>query len=150
MIKIISLFFLISIAMCTATVVAGTAYLVVGGIAVCEVETPEVSLTIPVPTQLADAGLLLARFNLPRDSEWSEMRDEIAPFMPAIRSALNALASVKDGTTLVSVETEDETVLIAKRGGRFHVDVDAPDATVHVSVPARSMKRIARGVPELL
>ena len=150
MIKIIGIFFLIAIAIGTATLVAGTAYLAAGGIAVCEVETPEVNLTIPVPTQLADAGLLLARLTLPRDDGWREMRREIEPFIPALRAALSELAGVKDGTTLVSVETEDETVVIGRHNGRFHVDVDAVDARVHFSVPVRSMKRIARQVTSLL
>ncbi|HVR30430.1 MAG TPA: hypothetical protein VMS86_12960 [Thermoanaerobaculia bacterium] len=143
MIKLIGLTLLVGISMSAATVVSGVAFLATGGVALCQVETPEVDLTIPVPTRLADAGLLLARLVIPED-ELADARREVAPFMPMIQTAAWELANVPNGTVLVSVTTPQETVLVERRGGRLHVDVDAPDAKVHVSLPARSVARLAR------
>ena len=109
---------------------------------VCDVETPEVNLTIPVPTRLADMALLVARVALP-DEDREEIRREIGPFLPFIDELFGGLADIDNGTTLVSVETGQETVLIEKRLGKFLIDVDAEDAKIRVSIPARSLRRLS-------
>ena len=149
MIKLMGLTLLVGISMSAATVVSGAVFLATGGVAFCQVETPEVDLTFPVPTRLADAGLLLARLAVP-EKELAEARREIEPFLPLIQEVARELADVPNGTVLVSVTTPDETVVVERRGGRLRVDVDAPDASVHVSLPARSVKRLARQLSLLL
>jgi hypothetical protein len=149
MIKLIGLTFFVGASMAVATVVNAAAFLAVGGIALCRVDTPEVHLTIPVPTHVIDAGLLAARIAVP-EQEMAEVRREVEPWAPMIESVTRALADLPDGTVLVSVVTAEETVQVARRGGRWRVDVDAEDAEVHVSIPVRSVKRIARGVTSFL
>jgi hypothetical protein len=141
MIKLIGVSLLVGSSMFVTSVVGAAVYLVTGGIAVCQVETDDVDLTIPVPTRLADMGLLAARIAMPAE-ELAEVRREIEPYLPALEGMIEAISRVEDGTTLVSVETRGETVLVARRNGRFHVDVEADDATVHVSMPARSLRRL--------
>ena len=71
MIKLIGVSLLAGSAMFVSSVVGAGVYLVTGGIAVCQVSTPDVDLTIPVPTRLADMSLLVARFAMPEEElEW--------------------------------------------------------------------------------
>ena len=149
MIKLFGLTMLVGLATSVQTVVAGVAFMVMGGVAVCSVRTPEVNLYIPVPTQLADAGLMVARYAMP-ERERDEVRRNLAPWLPIVETVTQELADVPNGTVLVSVDTPEETVRIQKRHGRLTVDVDAPDAEVHVSLPARSVKRIARQLGMLI
>ena len=142
MIKLIGVSFLIGSSVFFTSIVGAGAYLVTGGIMVCDVETPEVNLTIPVPTRLADMAFLVARVALP-DEDREEIRREIGPFLPFIDELFGGLADIDNGTTLVSVETGQETVLIEKRLGKFLIDVDAEDAKVRVSIPARSLRRLS-------
>ena len=142
MIKLIGVSFLIGSSVFFTSIVGAGAYLVTGGIMVCDVETPEVNLTIPVPTRLADMAFLVARVALP-DEDREEIRREIGPFLPFIDELFGGLADIDNGTTLVSVETGQETVLIEKRRGKFLIDVDAEDAKVRVSIPARSLRRLS-------
>ena len=60
-----------------AALAAVAGWMVSGGVAVCDVDTPEVSLKIPVPTRLADVGLMVARFAVPAE-ELREIRREAA------------------------------------------------------------------------
>jgi hypothetical protein len=143
MIKLAALTLFVGLSMSVATVVSGGVYLVTGGVAVCRVATPELDLTIPIPTHLIDAGLLTARLAMP-DQELAEVRREIEPWLPMIDAAARELADLPDGTVLVSVTTAEETVVVERRGGRLRVDVDSEDADVHVSLPARSIQRITR------
>jgi hypothetical protein len=142
-IKLIGLTFFVGIAMSAATMVSAVAFLAAGGVAVCRVETPDVNLTIPVPTRLADAGLMVARIAIP-EQELDSMRQEMQPFLPMVEAATRELADVPNGTVLVAVDTPEERIRIERRLGRLRVDVRAPDTVVHVSLPARSVKRIAR------
>ncbi len=142
MIKLIGVSFLIGSSVFFTSIVGAGAYLVTGGIMVCDVETPEVNLTIPVPTRLADMAFLVARVALP-DEDREEIRREIGSFLPFIDELVGGLADIDNGTTLVSVETGQETVLIEKRLGKFLIDVDAEDAKIRVSIPARSLRRLS-------
>jgi len=134
----------------SATAVVGTgAYLFSGGVAICEVDTPEVSLTIPVPMRLADVGLSVARFAIPHD-ELQDMRREVAPYVPLVEEILGAIGDIPEGAKLVSVETPSETVFIGRRDGKMQIDVEAEDAVVHVAVPMSSFRRLGRGIDRLL
>jgi len=130
-------------------VLAGSVYLVSGGVAYCDVDTPDVRLSIPVPTRLADIALRVARFSIP-DQQLEEMRREAGPYRPLVETVLSALSEVPDGTRLVSVDTVDAKVSIGREDGRMIIDVDADDARVHVSFPARAFARLGRGVGSLL
>ncbi len=66
--------------------------------------------------------------------------EEIRAALPAIRSALAGLARCPDAE-LVSVETDEATVRVAKRGRLLVLDVRAPDATVHGSIPIGRLSR---------
>ena len=113
------------------------------------VETPDVNLYIPVPTHLADAGLMIARYAMP-EHERAEVRRELAPWLPVVETVTQALSDLPDGTVLVAVDTTEESVRVQKRSGRLTVDVNAPDTVVHVSMPSRSVKRIARQLSLLM
>jgi hypothetical protein len=149
MIKLFGLTLLVGLTSSVQTVVAGVVFLTIGGVGVCRVETPDVKLFIPIPMQLADAGLMVARATMPNQAR-EEMRREVAPLLPMIETMTAQLADIPNGSVLVSVETGDETVRVQKRLGRFTVDVDAEDADVHVSIPARSVNRIAHQLRMLI
>jgi hypothetical protein len=149
MIKLFGLTMMIGLATSVQTVVSGVVFLGLGGVGVVRVEAPDVNLYLPIPTHLADAGLLVARATMP-DEARAELRQELEPWLPLIQQVTDAIADVPNGSVLVSVETADEKVLIQKSLGRFTVDVDAEDANVHVSLPARSVKRIARQLGMLI
>jgi hypothetical protein len=149
MFKLFGVTLLIGLSTSVQTVVAGAVFLAMGGVAVCRVESPDVNLFIPVPTQLIDAGLLVARVAMP-DQERDRMSQEVEPWMPMVETITDALADLPNGTVLVSVETSEETVRVEKRLGRLTVAVDTEDTDVHVSLPARSAKRIGRQLGMLM
>jgi len=65
---------------------------------------------------------------------YEEAADEIGPYMPLIRSVCDELAKCPDGV-FVDVESDGETVQVAKRGGHLVVDVESEDESVHVKMP---------------
>lgn len=93
------------------------------------------SLYIPVPAALLNAGLSTVAV--------SGVFDQIDPLPPEAAKyagvARAMLAELIDGpdATLVEVRDGEEHVVVAKRHGRFIVQVRSPDADVDVSVPAR-------------
>ena len=149
MIKLFAITLLVGLATSVQTVVAGAVFVAIGGVGVCRVETPDVNLYIPVPTHLADAGLMIARYAMP-EHERAEVRRELAPWLPVVETVTQALSDLPDGTVLVAVDTTEESVRVQKRSGRLAVDVRAPDTVVHVSMPSRSVKRIARQLSLLM
>lgn len=64
---------------------------------------------------------------------------EAAPLLGAV---LRGIESRPDAVYL-DVKSGPETVRIAKRDGVLAIDVDAPDATVRIEVPLRSLRTIA-------
>ena len=149
MIKLFGLTLLIGLSTSVQTVVAGAVFLGLGGVAVCRVDSPDVNLFIPIPTQLVDVGLLVARVAMP-ERERERMRREVEPWLPMVETVTDALADLPNGTVLVSVATSDETVRVEKRSGALTVDVDSEDTDVHVSLPARSARRIGRQLGMLM
>jgi hypothetical protein len=98
-----------------------------------------VNLVIPVPALLID----LAAFVVPRvipDDALDEVRQELAPYREGLIAIVNAIEDCPSGT-LVHFESADESVLVSKKGSRFHVSVDSSDLDVDVSVPARFARR---------
>ncbi|HVS16783.1 MAG TPA: hypothetical protein VMV46_22960 [Thermoanaerobaculia bacterium] len=120
--------------------VATAGYVVSGGVASVAVDTPDVDLKIPVPLRLVDLGLGVARL-AGVDQEIAEARAQLEPVRPILRDLAHEIGRIPEGK-LVTVETETEWVSIEQRGGRFHVEVEAPDARVHVSVPRRAASRL--------
>jgi 2-methylaconitate cis-trans-isomerase PrpF len=149
MFKLFGLTLLIGLTSSVTTVVSGAVFLAWGGVAVCRVEAPDVDLFIPIPTQLADVGLMVARVAMP-EQERERMRQEVEPWLPMIETITAEIADLPNGTVLVSVATNEETVRVQKRSGRLTVDVDTEDTDVHVSLPARSAKRIGRQLGMLM
>ena len=88
MFKVIAVIFLSFITLGASAVVGTGAYIYTGGIAVCEVDTPEVSLTVPVPMRLAEIGLSVTRFAMPAE-ELREVRKQAGPFRPMIEALLS-------------------------------------------------------------
>ncbi len=149
MLKILGVTLLACITVSASAVVGTAAYVATGGMGMCRVETPDVSLTVPLPMRLAELGLTVARFAMPA-SELREIRREAGPFRPLVEGVLSAIADIPAGTTLVSVETEQATVLIRRQGRNLTIDVEAPDAIVHITVPVRSIRRLGRSVGRFL
>lgn len=77
---------------------------------------------------------------------------EVRPWLPAIKVAMEELAKYPD-VTLVEVDDAQDHVRIAKRGNAISIEVNAPDETVHVSVPLHTinaaMQRIASVNPDV-
>ncbi len=100
------------------------------------------NLYVPVPAALLDLALGIAEVALPA-KDLAQMRTEAAPYQPMIRTMARELERCPDAM-LVNVMTNDESVQVTKRGGTFVVQVDAPDAHVHVAFPAHTVARVAR------
>lgn len=98
-----------------------------------------VSFTAPVPAALIDAGLGIA--HLAVADELDQASQQLEPYAPLIRELFDELDQA-ESFTLVSVETADETVWIRKDQGKLIIDVNATDATVHVSLPLRLAERV--------
>jgi hypothetical protein len=145
------------VAMATGAVAAG-AYLYSGGVASVRVDTPDVDIALPVPLRLVDLGLGIADSAAPAASEDFASRlelprslfakTEVEEWRPLLRQLADEVGSMPEGE-LVRVTTGREEVLISQSGGRFRIDVDAPDAEVHVSIPRRAAARILDKIAQL-
>jgi hypothetical protein len=127
--------------------VGAAGYVATGGVASVQVDTPDVDLTIPVPLRLLDLGLGIAHL-AGAEQEIAEAREHLDQVRPFLRDLADEIGRIPEGQ-LVTVRTEDEWVSIAQRGGRFHIEVEAPDAKVHVSVPKRATKRLLHQLASL-
>lgn len=63
---------------------------------------------------------------------------QIQPYMPTIRAALDGLRN-SDDIVFVEVKEPGEHVQVSKSGGSIIVDVDDAGETVHVSTPIRAV-----------
>ena len=63
---------------------------------------------------------------------------QIQPYMPTIRAALDGLRHSED-IVFVDVKEPGTHVHVSKSGGSIIVDVDSDDTTVHVSTPIRAV-----------
>jgi len=116
---------------------AGVIALFQGGIATVYVQTSDLTLFIPVPMAAAELALQFAP-----EEEMQQVRQELAPHKELILAAFKELRNCPDAV-FVEVRSQDENVLVAKKGSDLIVDVDSPDeAQVHVVVPLRSVERI--------
>ena len=90
-------------------------------------------LSLIVPGVLAPAAIFcVPSRHLGRASE------QLRPWMPAIRAAVDELKDERD-MTFVEVVQDGQHVKVSKSGGSVIVDVDDPNETVHVSTPLRAI-----------
>lgn len=64
--------------------------------------------------------------------------EQLRPWMPAIRAAVEQLKDERD-MTFVEVDQAGQHVRVSESGGSVIVDVDDPNETVHVSAPLRAI-----------
>jgi len=95
-----------------------------------------------VPGALAPIGMKF----IPRQG-WSEVENQVQPYLPMMRAAVESLSEYPD-TTFVEVIDAQDHVRVHKSGDSIVVDVDDPDETVHVSVPLRTVKSVVRELEE--
>jgi hypothetical protein len=126
--KVLAVLFLLGVLVIVA---AGAAVYNAGAvrIAVHSKEPGGVDIDLPVPVTLLSAGLSF----IP-DEDRADIARELRPWMPAIQTALEELSRCDDGP-LVEIDGPDEHVRVVKEGRKLVIDVDSPEATVHLSVP---------------
>jgi len=87
---------------------------------------------------IAPAMLAPIAIRLVPDKKLARASQQIQPWLPTIRAALDGLRNSPD-LTIVEVSNSEEYVQVAKIGGEIVVDVANRDDTVHVSVPLRAL-----------
>jgi len=87
---------------------------------------------------IAPAMLAPIAVHLTPARDLAQATREIQPYMPVVRAALQGLRDTDD-VVFVDVEGPGQHVRVSKSGGSIIVDVDDPDATVHVSTPIRAV-----------
>jgi len=87
---------------------------------------------------IAPAMLAPIAVRLMPDDKLARASEQIQPWLPTIREALNGLDDAPD-MTLVEVSDPNEYVHVAKYGGDIVVDVADGKDTVHVSAPIRAI-----------
>jgi hypothetical protein len=87
---------------------------------------------------IAPAMLVPIGMHFAPQRELSRAAEQIQPWMPTIRAALDQLRE-SDDVMLVEVKEPGEHVRVAKEGGSIVVDVEDRDETVHVSTPIRAI-----------
>ena len=106
-----------------------------GGLAYVHVHPADgPNLRIPIPVGLLRAGLGAVDHFV--GAELDEARRQLAPW----QSSLEAIGDELERSApfvLAEIHGDDADVRIAKTRRRLEVDVEASDATVHVSIPIR-------------
>jgi hypothetical protein len=77
-----------------------------------------------------------------------EVSAQARPWLPAIQAASEELDRLPD-SDLVEVRDAREHVRITKRGRVLVIDVESPGETVHVSLPLKTVNRLARQLESL-
>ncbi len=144
--KLLKIVAILSLAAFLTTAVAGialAAVVVKDGFVTVAVEEHTMGgtrLTIPVPASLLNFALHLAPAVIPA-AELADMRSEIAPYLPALRAAADALEDCPQAR-IMDVRTDDETVRVTRGRKNFTIDVHSSDADVRVSIPADTLTRV--------
>jgi len=107
---------------------------------VAEKSADGVDLYLPLPAIAFDAALFAAPLFLPEDA-LADARKELAPYREALQALGRELAGLPSGV-LVEVESDGDHVEVRKTWRSFEIRVDADDADVFVSVPARFASRL--------
>ena len=108
------------------------------GVRVHEKKPDGKNLRLYVPAIVVPLGVRLAP-----ERELARAMSRAKEFLPAMRIAAEELERIPDGV-LVEVKSPREHVLIVKSGGSLVVDVDSERETVHVSVPLKMVRNLAR------
>lgn len=109
-----------------------------GAVRVRSLDSGGPNVTIPVPMSIAHIALVAAP-----DEELLLARGEMGEWATGIVAALAQMETIPDGV-LISVDSSDESVRIEKRGSRLRIDVRSELEHVEVTLPLRSLTRIAR------
>jgi hypothetical protein len=118
-----------------AGIVADTGFI---GVRVHEKKPDGTNLRLYVPAVLVPLGVKLAP-----ERELSKAMSRAGEFLPALRIAAEELERIPDGL-LVEVSSPREHVLVVKSGGSLVVDVDNSHETVHLTVPLKMVRNVAR------
>ena len=108
MFKLFGANLLVGLSTSVQTVVAGAVFLADGRRRAMPGRVARRESLIPIPTQLVDAGLMVARVAMP-EHERDRHAPDVAPWMPMVVTVTHALSDLPDGTVLVSVDTAEET-----------------------------------------
>lgn len=108
------------------------------GVRVHEKKPEGTNLHLYVPAVLVPLGVKIAP-----ERHLERAMQQAKEFLPAMRIAAEELERMPDGL-LVEVLSPREHVMIVKSGGSLVVDVDNDRETVHVSVPLRMVRNLAR------
>ncbi len=122
------------------SVAAGAALLYGSGQLEVEVEgkgTSRDSVHVRIP-----AGLVLPLARLVPADAFREVPDELRHFLPALGSVCRELERMPDAV-LVSVESPEEKVIIAKRARDLVILADTEEDKVRVAVPLRMLSQFA-------
>jgi len=128
------------------TVVLAGAYVVHEGavrIAVDEQAPGGTHIRLLLPAALVPVGMWFVP-----DRKLREATAQARPWLPAIKTASQELARLPD-SDLVEVRDTEQHVSISKRGALLVIDVQSPRERVHVSVPLRTVNRLARQLESL-
>jgi hypothetical protein len=123
----------LGVGMLCVTVTAGSLALSEGlvHVRVIEKKPQGMHLFLVAPGVLAPAAI----FCVP-SRHLQKASEQLQPWMPAIRAAVDELKDERD-MTFVEVVEQGQHVRVSKSGGSVIVDVDDPNDTVHVSAPLR-------------
>jgi len=126
----------------SAAIVAATALAAPPvGISV-HVKEEGIKFWIPVPSLWLESGVAMIPLEgLPLD----DIPEEGRQALKAAAGIVHELGKIDDAT-LVEVETDEETVLITKRGKRFRVEVRSPEADVDIEMPISTLESLVRSM----
>lgn len=99
-----------------------------------------VDLWIPVPALMVDVVVLAVPMIVP-DEDLAEARRQLAPYLEQIEALAEQIEDVPAGSVLVDVRNGAEHVRVAKDWRNFEIEVESPESSVRVSVPARLLSR---------
>ena len=130
----------VKLVLLTGTLVVAGAVVDAGliGVRVHEKKPDGTNLRLYVPAILVPAAVKLAPAQ-----ELDRAMHHAKEFLPALGIAADELQRIPDGP-LVEVDSSREHVRIVKSGGSLVIDVDSNRETVHLSVPLKTVSKVAR------
>lgn len=117
----------------------GTTYLIESGIAIVDIDTPEVRLWIPVPIALGHWACDLANVAIERQRGW----DKVMQYRIEIAEILRQIKELPDAD-LVEVQNPREQVRIYKRADALYVSVDSTKEKVLVRLPTQAVDNLVK------
>jgi hypothetical protein len=104
------------------------------------------NINLVFPAALVDVALAVAPLGMVRDEIPVE---EIRPFLPVIQELANQIEDLPDAV-FVRVTGPRESVLIAKKNGRFIIDVKDGHEAVSISIPVSTVASVMRKAQALV